>query len=222
MRSEPLVIRRDGAVFSLRRIGDDEMRRLGRRSTAVEDDPLFWLQWHCLQRHAGGLTLPEFLVGMSRRFGPSGFAFDDYKSSFCFPLHMTTEKAGVRGDYLLLVHDWKGGLDAQLLRNDGKRSSAFGPIQRHVDAEFARDDYRYVMNFLTGYLEGMQTSLARFVSKVPAFVQRVDAAFLLYGYRDGRPFEQHFEREEGYRDALARVPSDRLDLGVDLELDLVC
>jgi hypothetical protein len=74
MQSEPLVIRREGAVFSLRRIGDDEMHRLGRRATAIEDDSLFWLQWHCRRHPPKRLTLPEFLVAMIRRFGPSGFA----------------------------------------------------------------------------------------------------------------------------------------------------
>lgn len=218
MQSEPLVIRREGAQFSLRRISDDEMHRLGRRATAVEDDSLFWLQWHCRRHQPKRLTLPEFLVAMIRRFGPSGFAFDDYKSSFCFPLHLVTEKASGRGSYLLLVGDRKGGLDAPLLRLDGKRSSAFAPIQPFVEAEFARDDYRYVLNFLEGYLEGLQATLARVADKVPDFVQRVDAAFLLYGYRDGAPFEQHFERERDYREALARVPRELLDLGVELEL----
>lgn len=220
MHDEPLVIRRDGAEFSLRRIGDDELRRLGRRSAVVDFDSLFWLQWHCRQRQPERLTLPEFFVAMTHRFGPSGFLFDDYKSSFCFPLHLTTEKAGVRGSYLLLVKDRKGGLEAPLLRHDGKRSSACRPFQRFVDAEFARNDYHYVMNFLEGYLEGLQSMLARVGSRVPDFVQRVGAACMLYGYRDGRPFEQHFECWEEYQDELARVPPELLDLGLELELAL--
>lgn len=218
MQSKPLVIQCRGAEFTLRRIDDGELHRLARTATQIEDDHGFWLQWDHRHRQPGALSLAEFFVGMTRAFGTTGLAFDDYKSSFCFPFQLTTEKASVRGDYLLLVEDWKGGVAAKLLRRCGRRTPQLGPIEPFVAAEFSRDDFRFVMNFLDGYLEGLQSVAHRTEPPVPDFVQCVDAAFLVYGYRDGAPFERCFDAEDEYREVLAGTSLDLLDAALDLAL----
>ena len=216
MRIEPLVIRRDGAEFSLRRIHDEELRRLGKRAVGVEEDHLFAMQWNSPRRGEGSLSLPEFLVAMTSAFGPSGFYFDDYKSSFCFPFHLTTAKGDVRGDYLLLVQDWKGGFQARVLRRESASRAGFGPPLPFVDAEFSRDDYRYVMGFLVGYLEGRHEVTAAAVSPVPDFARRVDAAHVVYGYRNREPFALCFEDEDDYHEALVHTPEAMFDVEPEL------
>jgi hypothetical protein len=215
MRTAPLVVRRDGAEFSLRRISDNELNRLARRAVPIEDDLLFWMHWNSRHRQPRSLSLPEFFVAMATAFGASGFAFDDYKSSFCFPFHLTTDKSGIRGEYVLLVQDWKGGVEAKLMRCFGESRAQLGPLHPFVDAELSRDEFRYVMNFLSGYLEARQeAALTDGSPTVPDFVQRVDAALLLYGYRDGAPFEHSHENQGDYDQALAQTP--KALLGVDL------
>ena len=212
MQFTPLDVRRGDAVFTLRRVSDNELYRLGRHAVAVEEDHLFWLAFYARRRRPPPLTLPEIVVALSRRFGDSGRHFDDYKSSFCFPFHLTTAKGDARGDYLLLVCDWKGGLGAQLHRRFDKRRSGSGFEPFH-DTEFSRDDYRFLVQFLegfaAGYLEAITTPQpgAR-IDPIPDFVNRVEAAFLLYGYRNGVPFEQQFDSEDEYRAALAKIPDE--------------
>lgn len=215
MRTAPLVVRRDGAEFSLRRISDNELHRLARRAAPIENDLLFWMHWNSRRNQPRALSLPEFFVGMANAFGASGFAFDDYKSSFCFPFHLTTNKGGSRGDYVLLVQDWKGGVEARLMRCCGDIRPRLGPAQPFVDAELSRDDFRYLMNFLGGYLEGRQEAmLTEGAPVVPDFVQRVDAALLMYGYRNGLPFEHAHENSADYERALSQTPEELLDIDI--------
>lgn len=216
MQNESLLIRHRDAKFSLRRIDDRELSRLARTATDIEDDHAFWLQRNHRQRQPDALSLAEFFVGMTRAFGATGCTFDDYKSSFCFPFQLTTDKAGVKGDYLLLVQDWKGGVAAKLLRRCGRRTPELGPIEPFVATEFSRDNFRFVMNFLDGYLEGVQSIARRTESPVPDFVQHVEAALLIYGYRNGTPFERHFDDDEEYRAALADTSAELLDAALDL------
>jgi hypothetical protein len=215
MRTAPLVVRRDGAEFSLRRISDNELHRLARRAAPIENDLMFWMHWNSRRRQPAMLSLPEFFVAMADAFGASGFAFDDYKSSFCFPFHLTTDKGGSLGNYVLLVQDWKGGVEARLMRCCSDRQPPLGPPQPFVDAELSRDDFHYLMNFLGGYLEGRQETMpAEAEHSVPDFVQRVDAALLLYGYRDGMPFEHAHEDSSDYERALAQTPAALLDVDI--------
>lgn len=219
MRTAPLLVQRDGAEFSLRRISDNELHRLARRAAMIENDPLFWMHWNSRRRQPRSLSLPEFFVAMANEFGASGFAFDDYKSSFCFPFHLTTDKGGNRGEYVLLVQDWKGGIESKLMRCFDEIRSPREHLQPFVDDEFSRDDFRYAMSFLGGYLEArLQASQTDGTAPVPDFVQRVDAAALLYGYRDGAPFEHCHENSDDYYEALARIPGTllRADIGQTL------
>ena len=85
MQQQPMVIRRDGAEFTLTRIDDRLLEVLGDGAVAIEEDHLFWLGWHPRCRQHPPLGLPQFFLMMCQRFGDSGTAFDHYKSSFCFP-----------------------------------------------------------------------------------------------------------------------------------------
>ena len=213
MQFAPLVVRRDDAVFTLRRVSDNELHRLGCRAAAIEEDLMFWLGFCSHRRKPLPLSLPEILVAMSQRFGGSGLYFDDYKSSFCFPFHLTTAKADVRGEYLLLVSDWKGRLDARLHRLGCKRRAGLAPFEPFRDAEFSREDFRCVIGFLEGFAEGWLEARAErepgaAIEPIPDFVNHVDAALLLYGYRDGAPFEQHFDDDDEYRAALGQIPAE--------------
>jgi hypothetical protein len=51
---------------------------------------------------------------------------------------------------------------------------------------------------------------------VPAFVQHVEAALLICGYRHGPPFERHFDDDEEYRAALANTSAELSDAAFDL------
>lgn len=51
---------------------------------------------------------------------------------------------------------------------------------------------------------------------MPAFVQHVEAALLICGYRHGPPFERHFDDDEEYRAALANTSAELSDAAFDL------
>lgn len=208
--TEPLVIRRNDDEFALRRVSDREWWRLGRHATAIEDDPLFWLMRGALGRRRL-LSLPEYFVALSHLFGASSDHFDDYKSSFCFPFHLTTAKGAARGDYILLVRDRKGGPDSALWRCDGSSRSGLRPIEPFVAAEFSRDDYRHVMNHLEGYVMGYLNT-ARLA--VPDFVNVVESVLLRYGYRNGQPFEHRCEDDEEFDAAAQRY--EAMPVGADV------
>ena len=220
MRTTPLVVRRNGAEFSLRRISDNDLHRLRRNTVPIEEDHLFWMIWNSHRVQPRPLSLPEFFVAMSRVFGRSGSCFYPYKCSFSFPFHMTTTKRGERGDYLLLVGDWKGGLDARLRRCTSEPPMHLAPIAPFVEAEFSREDFREVMVFLDGFCEGYleatsEASGQARALKTPDFARAVDSALMLYGFRNGEPFEDYFDDHDAYGAALEHTSTKEL-LHVDI------
>lgn len=199
MNTMPLRIRRTDAEFTLQRIGDAKLRRLARHASAVESDPAWWLIRGAVAPCR--MSLPEFFVALSRAFGASSCIHDSYKSSFCFPFHLTTAKGITHGDYLLLVQDYKGGPDARLWRRDGERRRGFRPYEPFVDAEFSRDDLRHLLTQLDDLLLQQLRAAAL---PVPDFVKAVESEQMVYGYRNGSPFERCYRHESNYLRALAR------------------
>lgn len=204
-RHRPFLIRRDGAVFELQRIRDEDLRLLLRDAAAIEDDFAYGLLRGAARREVRPLSLPEYLTGLSLRFGRSGRFFDDYKSSFAFPFRLTTTKGVARGNYVLLIEDWKGGPNSRLWRCSSERRTGLRTFHPFVDAEFSCDDYHYVLSYLEGFVQGYLETAKPVVHD---YVHAVRAALLLYGYRDGKPFEHHAEDADDFA-AVARNASRR-------------
>ncbi len=204
-KQQPLVVRRGTAEFTLTRVDDRALDALGLDAVLVEEDDLFWMQWHSPRRVPRPLSLPRFFLMMCQRFGDSGAVLDTYKSSFCFPFRMVTSKQGRSGDYVVLVGDWKGGLRVKLFRRGAESDDARGGID-FVEEEFSRDDFHFLVSYLDGYLEAFEERYReRILVEAPDFLHDVEAAQLLYGYKDGRPFVHEFEDGDEYEKVRARL-----------------
>lgn len=156
MKQQPLVVKRGTAEFTLTRIEDRALGALSVDAVEVEEDYMLWMELHSSRREPRPLGLPQFFLMMCQRFGDSGVAFDDYKSSFCFAFRMATSKLGTTGDYLFVVTDWKGGLRVRLFRRGAGSDSRNRPSIEFVEEEFSRDDFRFLVGFLEGYLESLE------------------------------------------------------------------
>ena len=199
MNQQPLVVTRDTNTFTLTRIDERALVTLGRNAVQIEEDHIFWMQWHSHRHQPPPLGLPQFFLMMCQRFGDSGTAFDDYKQSFTFPFHMVTRKGETTGDYLVLIEDWKGGLNVRVYRRFGKPRKDRSAWVRPREEEFSSEDFHFLVSYLDGYLSSLEEAYRPLLAKeAPDFLHRVDSTFLLYGYWKGKPFEHQFEDCDEY------------------------
>jgi hypothetical protein len=205
-KQQPLVVRRGTAEFTLTRIDDRALEALGLDAVQVEEDHLFWMHWHSPRREPRPLGLARFFLMMCQRFGDSAVMLDTYKSSFCFPFRMATSKQERSGDYLVLVGDWKGGLRVKLFRRGAEHHGDDRNWIDFVEEEFSREDFRFLVNYLDGYLEAFEENYReQIVVEAPDFLHDVEGAQVLYGYKDGRPFVHEFEDGDEYQKMRARL-----------------
>jgi len=69
------------------------------------------------------------------------------------------------------------------------------------ELEFSREEINQFICYFQGYLNGFFETIDQ--SSLSPFLKYIDSNLILYGYREGNLFEEDFESEEDYQQAIA-------------------
>lgn len=191
-----------GNHYKLDRLNDSQYYERWQNSLTIADDYGFYLNFYLYLRNKGeNLNLAQIYVTLKQLCGESGQFFDDWKGSFSFPFSLEVTKAGQKFDYLLNIYDNRGslyfGILKQLQPHDSYDKRV---IQPPFPEEFPRQDINefisYFYSYLWGYFDATKASYEQF------FWKRVESNGILFGYKDGQFFEEHYDSPENYKQAV--------------------
>jgi hypothetical protein len=206
----------DGFAVGLTRLDDGEYIRLGRHSIAIADDGMFLIQLLypvvSRQEEQGNLNIAEFHFVLEHVYGESGLHYDDYKGSFSFPFALDVIRADQTFPYLLNVHNHRSSLEFSLRKFVGREGKVDHVVHPPLENEFGRKEINSFIAFFYDFLRGRLKCLLASGMQPTPFAHRVRSNLILYGYCDGRFFDQQFDREEefyeAYRLLIAKVRPD--------------
>lgn len=151
------------------------------------------------------IELPKLYLSLKYLFGESSRFFDNYKSSFAFPLFTEIVKTDAKYNYLIIINDYKGGIDFSIRRCLEEK---IDPIQCFYhdpyEQEFSLEEIRYFISYFCGYLLGIWKIINQ--GEVMPFYHEISSNNLLYGYCTQEGYFQ-FEYEEDHQrnEILARL-----------------
>jgi hypothetical protein len=190
--------------FNLWRLRDEEYHKLRQSSLPIKEDSLFIMRLFLMERdNPDRLTLPKAFLALERLFGKNSDAFDHWKGSFCFPLLLMLEKSQGNFFYMLRVYDHRGSLQMGLYRvlENGIDDYDIYVYREPFELEFSREEINQFICYFHGYLNGFSGTIDQLF--LSPFLKCIDSNLILYGYREGDLFEEDFESEEEYQQAIA-------------------
>lgn len=179
-----------GGRWHLWRLADEEFAALGQHALPIEQNFALLAELHRERTFTRvHLSLGVALTVLELKFGPSSSLFDNYRSSFSFPLLLTIQRQR-RISYLLRCHDHRGVLyfpmyrivpgDPSLEERSMCHPPAAGEFSRHEMDEFVR--------CIHGYLGGHGSLLD--AESVTPFYRAVWSDLILYGHHGSCFFER--------------------------------
>lgn len=200
---DQITFKQEDTQFHLWRLGDDEYQQLRQHSLPIKEDAGFMFQLALSEHHnPDRLTLPEAFLALEALFGKTSNQFDPWKGSFCFPLLLVLTKKQGQFFYLLRILDHRGSFHFPLYRileqgTDGYNIDAY---RSPYELEFSTEAINKFICYFYGYLKGASKWAHKF--SPPTFLKKVDSNFILYGCRDGTLFEESFESDADYQQAI--------------------
>jgi hypothetical protein len=203
----------DGVRCQLVRLSDRRYRELRARSIPIQEDDSYLLRFMFQLENQGKLLqLGQVYAALRELFGESSECFDDWKGSFCFPFSLSIRRASGTFHYLFDIHDWKAWVEFGFRKViEGDLAGIDRSVIRQPFAdEFSKDVMNRFVSYVYGYLRGYCKTAFREQGPEP-FLRQVPAKQGLYGYCNGRFFEQDYpsdgeyeEAREAYRQAIER------------------
>jgi hypothetical protein len=193
-KDEPIEVRVGRLHCRLRRIGDCRYRRLARNGLVIQENYGFLMDLLRDRRRYGELlNLAEFYVAFKEIFGESGSCFDDWKGAFAFPFEVAVFKEDAVYCYVLNVINWRDTVEfnfRKVLPPD-ERGFERAVIHPPFAAEFSTDEMNTLVAFLYGYVEGALRVIRRYYTD--EFVRQVSSNLILFGFHQGRFFEEQYD-----------------------------
>jgi hypothetical protein len=195
----------DGIQFDLWRITLEEYHQLRSNSLPIQDKSGFALKLAMREFYElDHLKLPQSFLTLEHLFGETSDWFDDWKGSFSFPLLLVLQKHEEKFFYLLKICDHQGSLCFDLYRilKYGINGYKIDVYQPPFEAEFSSGEIHEFLTYLYGYMLGV----SKWVCKVPPspFLKHIDSNNIIYGFCDGKLFEEQIESEEEYKQAIEK------------------
>ena len=191
-------------TFHLYRLTDSEHWNSVRQSLAIEEDYGFYLHLHLTRRPNEELNFAQVYLTLKHLAGESSSRLDDYKMAFSFPFLMEVVKQNQTSTYLLEVRNIRDSLYftlRKMVASDDRRLKDHR-IHPPFEDEFGQEDIRFFMCYFDGYLLGYWKTLK--AEHLQPFVRRIPASLIIFGYCDGKAFEEEFESPEEYDAAWQR------------------
>jgi hypothetical protein len=116
--------------------------------------------------------------------------------------------------YVLNLVNWRSTVEFRFRKVISPDCRDFDRMRIHppFSDEFPAQDINRVVAYLYGFTQGVVEALHRLAYPIEEFVKKVDSNLILFGFRDGAFFENHYEDSAellaAYREATAKRTSD--------------
>lgn len=198
-----LNLKQEETNFHLWGLKEFEYHLLRESSLPITENLLFLFNLYLSERDdPERLTLPKAFVTLEHLFGQTMSFFDEWKGSFAFPILVELNKENGQFYYILKVFDHRGTLSFTWYRivETGIDDYDINIYRDPFELEFSQEEMNKFLSYFYGYLIGS----SRILKKVPPspFLKKVNSNLIIYGYRDGEFFEEEFESNEDYQQAI--------------------
>jgi len=175
-----------------------QMKQYEGRDLAIKDD--YFSYYPILRNSIFHLGLGEIYVALKKFSGNEGLKnYDPYKVSFRFPFLVKIKKDNQNEEieYILIVHDFKGGLEFlfhKIINEDEKEKfkNQLDTYSEPFNEELTRDEMNDIIGYIAGYIEGITENINEWHQD--EFSRSVEAIKLKYGFKNGS-FYQYQEEE---------------------------
>lgn len=198
--------------YRLHRLQEGEFRALLSRSLAIEDDYWFLIQLFHAERAAGEeLTFAQVYLTLEELTGDSSQLLDNYKGSFSFPFRLDICKAGRQLDYLLEIRNHRDSIYfhvRKVVAPDDKRLKLHA-IHPPFTEEWSQEEINSLIAYLHGYLSSYWSIRGK--GSHEPFVHAVPSSLTVYGFCDGKVFENEYSSREDW-EAACKCYSEKIQL----------
>ena len=193
-------------IYKLIRLSDEQYYLLRKNSISIFEDYAHLMYLSTVDDIIYS-SFSKMYITLKELFGESGKYYDDWKGSFSFPFLIYFQKGEEEFGYLMNLYNIRSSIEfniAKLIHADEeqfKRDVLHSPF-----AEFPREEINYFINyfvgFLTGYFESIKDRYDEF------FFKTAESNLILFGYKDGCYFDDQYENEEEFREAIQELMKD--------------
>ncbi|KAF3887686.1 MULTISPECIES: hypothetical protein [Nostocales] len=199
-----LDLQHAGIKYQLWRLDKSEYEKLRENSLPIADDFRFYLELYLSDRtREDRLNLAETFIILEWIFGESSNLFDDWKGSFCFPILLVVKKQIGRLYYLMSIYDRRGSVYFSLYRII--ENSIYGyetqRLREPFEFEFSRQEINCFLNYFYEYLKGYFESVKDIIYP-QNFIKKIDSNLIIYGYKNGEYFEDQYDSEDSFQEAI--------------------
>lgn len=194
----------DGRIYKLIRLNDDQFYVLNKNSISIIDDYTHLMSLSRVDEIIYSST-PKMYITLKYLFGEHGDYYDDWSGTFSFPFLIYFQKGKEEFVYLMNIYDIRSSIDfkiARLIEEDDERFER-GILHKPFE-EFPRQEINYIINYFVGFLSGyFESCLSNQYDEF--FFKIVKSDLILFGYKDGRYFEDEYETEEEFDAAIQEL-----------------
>jgi len=193
----------DVMKYKLIRLSDEQFYSLRKNSVSIFEN---YGHLMSLSRDKDTIysSFPKMYVALKYLFGESGKYYDDFKGSFSFPFLICFQKGGEEFGYVMNIYNVRSAIEfnmAKLIHADDKTFER--GILYHPFDEFPESEITYFINYIAGYLTGFFNVIRGLYDEF--FFHSVRSNLILYGYKDGDFFENQYEDEEEFDEAIQEL-----------------
>lgn len=198
-----LKLKQGKLQFHLWRLAESEYRQFRVHSLPIKEDKMLMIQLMLSERdNPNRLSLPKAFLTLEHLFGKTSDCFDKWKCSFTFPLLLVLKKSVGQFYYLLRIGDYRGSLEFRLYRFLENEVNGYDVniYREPFELEFSRGEIQQFICYFYGYLTGVAQSIC--MLPLLPFLKCIGSNRILYGYQDGKLFEEQIDSEQDYETAI--------------------
>lgn len=190
-------------IYKLIRLKDEQLPPLEKASISIAGDGMYLMDM-AMEKGLIYASLSKMYITLKTIFGESSRSYDESKSSFSFPFLVCFKKGESEFEYLMKVCNYRSIVEFRIYKLvlPGTKLAKQGG-QHEPFKEFPKEEINYFITYLTGFLTGFFHTTGHEYN-VP-FFKMVRSNLVLFGYKDGRFFDEDYEERKDFDKALAEL-----------------
>jgi len=195
--------------YELWRLDDAEYRRLQANSIDIKNNFTLYQELYLSEPdNKANLNLSQLFITLTRLFGNSSNLFDSERGSFIFPILLIVKRSTGNFFYLMQIFDSRGWFDYLTYKLFENQADAYNNKMRVTafDSEFSGQEIKDFLTYFYVYLIQLFHHAKSLAPSEP-FIRIIDSNFIIYGYYNNEYFEEGYDDEESYQEAIQRFSS---------------